>query len=392
MKSIEILDAELGLIQIEPGVSVKELQEFLRANMPSFAVSGPASSPDASVVGNLLARGIGSGIDANRSKHLLSVRAVLPNGDLVDTAPPSASNLACHTAVLGPDATPLFLQSNLGVVTSIRLRLHRPWPYSWAYATGFARGDLRHRLHHIAEFLKAYPRATVAVFGPGRLALESERYANHKEWTLAVKFEARSRAGSVRTFARLLSRFGVGFPQRIRPHGEPTVKSDLDILYGPYGPPDRSNRDPDLDGVGLIFANVIVPLQPRQIEARIGELEQIFADHSLPLAISVRFLGPHDARFIVPIVWTRADVSSEATAMAAYQAVQDWQIQNGARPYRGSTFEADATGSNLLVRLLKHAVDPNGLLDGPRTPAIALPNHSLPNHSLPDLSTEMSLQ
>lgn len=364
MKSITILDRELGLIQIEPGVSVVELQHFLRVHLPQFVVSGPASSPDASVVGNLLARGIGSGIDAHRSKHLLSVRAVLPNGDVVDTAPASGTKLACHTAVLGPDAGPLFLQSSLGIVTSIRMRLHRPLPQSWVYGTGFPRQALQRYLGDIAELVESAPRTTAAVFGPGRLALESGRFADSKEWTLAVNFEARSWGSSVQSILRLLSTFGFGIPQRIDPSSTMTSRSDLNILYGPYGAPDRRDRNPDLDGVGLIFANSIVPLHPDQLDAQIRELEEIFDAHRLPLALSIRFIGAHDARLIVPIVWARDDLQSEATAMATYKAVQLWQVRNGARPYRLSTLDASANGPNPFIRLLKQAVDPDGLLDG----------------------------
>lgn len=386
MKAISVLDEHLGLVQVEPGVTVAELQSFVGNRLSGFAVSGPASSPEASAIGNLLDRGIGVGIDADRSKHLLSVRAVLPNADIADTAPTTGSHLTCHTSVLGPDASPLFLQSNLGVVTSARIRLHRPWRHTWTFGTSLGRRQLVNCIGRIATLLES-PRTTAAIFAPGRLALEPGRTGHRTDWTLKVNFEARSALAVARATAGLVRSFGPGRIQRVgASRDSASTRSDLNILYGPRGPADRDDRDPDLDGVGVVFANAALPLRPQTLATCIAELENIFARHAVPLALSVRMLGPHDARLIVPIVWRREDHDGDVRAMTLYRAVEDWQTARGVRPYRLSTLDDRSYGSQQIIQVIKRAFDPNGLLDSQpvsRPPCTFDPSSN-------ELTTEMS--
>jgi 4-cresol dehydrogenase (hydroxylating) len=126
MNRITDYDEKLAYVTVEPGVTFRQLYEFLSEKGSDLMVSVTGSTPDSSPVGNALERGAGSGPYADRAAHVCGFEVVLPTGDMVHTGFgrfPGAKAAKLHRWGVGPHLDGLFAQSNLGIVTGMTMWL-----------------------------------------------------------------------------------------------------------------------------------------------------------------------------------------------------------------------------------------------------------------------------
>lgn len=121
MNRILSFDPELGLIELEPGVTQIQLYEYLKANKADFYVPTTGSSPKCSLISNALERGYGITPITDHFSSILSLRSVLPDGTLYQ-GPPGDQALK-GPAEADPYLNGLFSQSNFGIVTSASMVL-----------------------------------------------------------------------------------------------------------------------------------------------------------------------------------------------------------------------------------------------------------------------------
>ncbi|MGQ3051453.1 MAG: FAD-binding oxidoreductase [Roseateles sp.] len=110
---------------IEPGVTQRQLHEFLRESHPGLSFNVTGSSVDTSILGNALDRGVG--YLGPRREDVFGLEIVTGRGDVLRTGfrrLGERSPLAhTHPYGLGPMLDGLFFQSNFGIVTSACLKL-----------------------------------------------------------------------------------------------------------------------------------------------------------------------------------------------------------------------------------------------------------------------------
>lgn len=114
LRTIRKLDLEQGYAIVETGVTQGDLSDRLLGT--PFFLDVTTSCRDTSVIGNTLDRG-----DATfrpRADDLLGLEAVLGDGELITTGGCGPADERRYHQRCGPDLSPLFLQSNFGIVTA----------------------------------------------------------------------------------------------------------------------------------------------------------------------------------------------------------------------------------------------------------------------------------
>jgi 4-cresol dehydrogenase (hydroxylating) len=123
---IVALDAESGLVTIEPGVTQGQLSDHLEAAALPFLVPVTGAGPNCSLLGNALERGYGITPYADHFAAVTAIEAVLADGRLYRSALSELGGQAvdrAHKWGVGPYLDGLFAQSGLAVVTQMTLAL-----------------------------------------------------------------------------------------------------------------------------------------------------------------------------------------------------------------------------------------------------------------------------
>ncbi len=125
IRNAEAISPENPVAVIEPGVTQRQLTDYLRKHCPSLAFNPTGSAVDTSILGNALDRGVG--YLGPRVADVFGLEVVTGTGEILRTGfrrlgdrSPLATS---HPYGLGPMLDGLFFQGNFGIVTSACLRL-----------------------------------------------------------------------------------------------------------------------------------------------------------------------------------------------------------------------------------------------------------------------------
>ena len=126
MNRIVRVDPELAYAVIEPGVTQRQLSDFLRAQGYPLWADCTGAGPDTSYIGNIMERGFGHSPYGNRLQHVAGMQVVLASGELLETGfghyrQAKAAHLFPYG--VGPFLDGLFTQSNMGIVTRLGIWL-----------------------------------------------------------------------------------------------------------------------------------------------------------------------------------------------------------------------------------------------------------------------------
>ena len=126
MHRIVQVDAELAYAVIEPGVTQRQLSDFLRDHDYPLWADCTGAGPDTSYIGNIMERGFGHSPYGNRLQHVAGMQVVLANGEVLETGfghyrQARATHLFPYG--VGPFLDGLFTQSNMGIVTRLGIWL-----------------------------------------------------------------------------------------------------------------------------------------------------------------------------------------------------------------------------------------------------------------------------
>lgn len=117
MNRILEVNPELAYVEIEPGVTYRQLYDFLSTNYPQVWLDVIDGSPTGSVLGNALERGVGPTPYGDHYGQLCGLEMLLPSGEIIQSGGLKGSK-TWHTYRwgTGPVIDGLFSQSNLGIV------------------------------------------------------------------------------------------------------------------------------------------------------------------------------------------------------------------------------------------------------------------------------------
>jgi 4-cresol dehydrogenase (hydroxylating) flavoprotein subunit len=120
------MDAELGLVTVEPGVTQQGLHDYLQSNGLAFLVPVTGAGPRCSLVGNALERGYGITPYTDHFHAVTALEAVLPDGRIYRSALGELGGETVDRAFkwgIGPYIDGLFAQSNFAIVTQMTFAL-----------------------------------------------------------------------------------------------------------------------------------------------------------------------------------------------------------------------------------------------------------------------------
>ncbi len=124
-RTIEI-NEEHAYVRVQAGITQSQLFDSLQREQSNLQLDVTAAGLHTSVVGNVLERGFGHTDYSDRFNHVLSMRVLLPTGEIINTGMGMfESSQATHLYPygIGPVISGLFSQSNLGIVLEMTIAL-----------------------------------------------------------------------------------------------------------------------------------------------------------------------------------------------------------------------------------------------------------------------------
>ncbi len=164
LKNINSFDSELGLVDIQPGVTQQILFDYLQTAGSQWMAPITGAGPDRSIISNALERGFGLNAINDHFASLISLKVLIPSGEIIN------SNLADLGAYrsdqvskwkTGPYLEGLFAQSSYGIVLSAQIEL-APTPISVDIL--IVRGD-EDELEKIVDFCQSVRKSFPSLIG-----------------------------------------------------------------------------------------------------------------------------------------------------------------------------------------------------------------------------------
>lgn len=398
LNRIRQVNAEGHYAVIEPGVTQRQLYEYLRREQLPLMLNVIGSGLETSLLGNALDRGIG--YFAMRSDSLCSLEVVLGNGKLLKTGFSHYQGAAAQHVYkygLGPYLDGLFCQSNFGIVTAATIDL-MPQPECQvamlASITDPGRlgalvdrlGELRRRevlrtIVHVGN--RARSEVTIAPLirdylvdakglaaAPAReLALELFDRGGFGEWSavggiMGERAQVKAARREIRLTLRGLAKVTfitpaalarakaiasrlefIPFFRRRLPlvHAiEPLLgltqgiptDAALGSVYWPLDDRPPASGNPDHSRSGLLYCLPFLPLRGDAAEKTVALCERICGEHDLTPYITLNLADSKAIEGVVSIAFDRRDPARTQAAHTCVEQLQEALIQEGFTPYR----------------------------------------------------------
>jgi len=420
MDRITDYDEELGHLTVEPGVTFRQVHRFLRERRARLLLCAIGGSPDSSLVGNAVERGIGKGPYGDRFAHTCNLEVVTGTGAIVRTGLgrfEGAHAAPVYRWGLGPSLDGLFSQSPFGIVTRMtQWLMPRPGHFSIRLYRVRNERDLPAVLDALRRLMMTgVLRPTLTLFNDYRLFAVAgpypfERAAGVTPLPDALREAMRAEAFGGRGAGPWGGDVAVHAPDAA--HAEATralvdraldglvewldgVEADADaidaLLDAPEGaaqdlrdgflrnflgipdddairsaywrrPPPIGPLDPDRDRCGLLWFSPVVPFRGREIAAVMTMMESALREHGFEPGLTIQCLDPRWVYGVASISYDRDAPGDDERAIACYQHLAKTLTDAGYPPYRlaipSMPPERHDAGTSAVLDALGEALDP----------------------------------
>jgi 4-cresol dehydrogenase (hydroxylating) len=368
---------KLAYITLEPGVTFRQVDEFLCQRKSGLFLAATGGPADSSPIGNTVERGDATGPHGDRLANVCGMEVVLPTGECIHTG--FGRFLGAQAAPVsrygvGPYTDGLFTQSNLGIVTRLTMWLTaRPASMQVAVCQIDDPGRLAGALDAVQQLMwtgvvreycfsfwnrfkllaRAEPSAGVwfgcgAVYSPSRAVGLAERDL--------IDAALRPLVDQLDLYEEEPGNF-VGRPS------DDNVRS----LYRHKKAPIPDSMDPDRDGCGAIWLCPELPFDGEVIVEALRLMESVVESHGLEPNLGLSCVSARSVHVFLALVYDRDQPGADERAMACHDEVARRLIEKGHLPYRLGihsmrSLPAAADDSESFLAALKRALDPAGIL------------------------------
>lgn len=409
MNRIVHFDHELGVIELEAGVTQGQLERYLDENGLDYYVPNTGAGPDGTIVGNALERGFGMAPIENHAQGLLTVEGLLADGtpyqsSLSEVNPKLGS---CFPMGIGPSLDGFIPQSSWLAVTKAKVQLIKRTPVCELMILPFA----GHEWGQVAELLQQLnARIELPVGGfkvlnqrqlqhtldglPGAL----RQFTPRSDWTLTffVRSSKRLRRPLQSEIMQIVK--GLKFEQRCSRWNQrkiafaqkavnllplawrdllQTPLTDLKELYrlgdGRTSMVGHKILKPDH---GLLWLSPLCPLSSKDIGALsriVDRWGRMSADNKLPFQIATQtwtVLNQRTIALVLPLLFPLGTPLDTIHRSYMYM-LEDLRLQ-GFSPYRFPSdsmpyvTETIAPHYFSLIERIEKALDPDGVINAYR--------------------------
>ncbi len=384
MEKILNFNEDLGSITIEPGVTFKQVYDFLKKKKTKFELTNIGGSQNSSIIGNICERGIGKGLYGEIYQNLGELEIVLPTGEVIYSGY-SNFNKDNHLNIsrfgLGPDISYLFLQSNLGIITKATIYLKPKLSYKKVISFVFNEDSqveifdlLRElKLKKIIEgnFLIANKYRAIGSFFNKKTFNFLEKLLFKKNFLIgqliietATKNELQGKINYLKKefLKNKIIFFVNNFFEQL------TTPTD-DYLKSCYQEKKNipKNLDPERDNCGVIWVNIVLPFLGKEIKNAYLNMSLIMKKYGFKPDIGINILTERKVYLIGAIIYDREKKFYDEKAISCKDKIINFFIKKGYYPYRldinsMSYLNLVSKDYQKFIKNLKKLVDPNNIL------------------------------
>lgn len=410
-------DPEMGFVTVEPGVTQAQLHAFLADQGGTHWLDATGSTPDASLIGNIMERGFGVTPYGDHVGRATGYEVVLADGSLVHTgfgAWPGARTAALDRWGPGPSLEGLFSQTGFGIVTKLTVALMpKPEGANSAFLDihdkeTLARvidamrrlqleGTVRSapwfgNVYRLLGVVMRFPWSTTAPPLRPEQAHALGRQAGIPPWTgtFAIYGTDRQLAAARDRVRDVLGSVGVqpAFVdtealQSAPPTGRRSVEHAMHRGYtgGLINAVRRAywrkrtapgtDADLDADSVGFIFVNASVPFRGADVVEAARIAEEVVIDAGFEPSLSCHSIRERALVMLMTVSYDRDVPGEDERAQATHDALAERWMSRGWYAFRLGLhsmplFERAEPSDRRAVEAITHALDPAGVLSSGR--------------------------
>ncbi|MFC1561564.1 FAD-binding oxidoreductase [candidate division KSB1 bacterium] len=409
MKKIREFNDQVGYVIVEPGVTQKQLYEFLVENDAGYWMDATGAGLDSSIIGNTLEGGFGHTPRGNRRDTVSDFEVVMGSGSVLRTG---------TFPGLGPDISGLFIQSNFGIVTAARMELFPVPEHFESFVvtvsddSGLERlidelrklrqsgtitslvhiGNAVRSLMTTVDFPEGYDKTIISADTARQLL--STRFLKTGLWNAVgglygTRREVKAKKSALKNSVgkhfriRFFSDFKLRSVKRLTESrlidkliNTAGIRKNLESFEHVYGllkgiPTDTALnnikwRVDHEDQLGLIWYSPSVTAVGQNVRRTLSIAEELFRKWSFELPITVTLVEPEKVVMVISIHFNLHIPDEKERAMKLYNELKENMTAAGIFPYRSSILDMEAishneTGKMKVFSELKKTLDPNNI-------------------------------
>lgn len=387
-------DDEKGVIVFEAGVTFQQVQNFLLKRKSRWQLNAPGSTTYASIMANMLSRGLLQGPKLEKWKDVIAMEIVLADGEIIRTDDHHTAS-AYRSVGSGPDLMPLFHQSNLGIVTEMKLKLDlRPhyWQHlhiTWKEDTQsfnsvvssfrkltkekiFAGSLAVHSAEKILSIVSQYPYDLSGGQTPLSESLKNQMLNEIAggDWFAETAIAAPSN-GILEGYKLLVTEAfsqlsidlhwaEVNMPGPVFHYQTETAPAQM-YWRKPTKPP--IDIKPERDGCGILWLSPVIPWDTELLEDVFENAQSIVASKGFEVLLTFQFPDDNYSYAIISILYDRNTAGEDGKALEAFYELKAFLDHKKYYSYRHSLLEQPMIVKEDDLRIkFKEIMDPNGII------------------------------